>query len=305
MLVSRADAPLGADWAFDRYEAIRDLLPRAAFPSASRCLPDLSALLDDYDGFVLDAFGVLNIGERAIPGAVARIATLRAAGKRLVVLTNGASRPRRAALDKYRRLGFDFSEQEVVASRDLAAAALSGHPATFLWAGIAPADAGFADLPARVLPLAADSGLLERADGFVFLGSEGWTAARQAALAAALVRRPRPVLVANPDIVAPREEGFSLEPGHFAADLPGPVAWHGKPHGPAFDAAVARLQAAGPIPRGRIAMVGDTLHTDVLGGAAAGLGTVLVATHGLFRGQDPAPFIARSGIVPDVIVQTT
>ena len=52
-------------------------------------------------------------------------------------------------------------------------------------------------------------------------------------------------------------------------------------------------------------MVGDTLHTDILGGRAAGLATVLVAGHGLFRGHDPLPFIERSGIRPDWIVETT
>jgi ribonucleotide monophosphatase NagD (HAD superfamily) len=52
-------------------------------------------------------------------------------------------------------------------------------------------------------------------------------------------------------------------------------------------------------------MVGDTLHTDVLGGAAAGCRTVLVTDHGLFAGRDTVPFIAASGIVPDFIVKTT
>ena len=52
-------------------------------------------------------------------------------------------------------------------------------------------------------------------------------------------------------------------------------------------------------------MVGDTLHTDVLGGAASGMGTVLITAHGLFTGRDTAPFIAASGIIPDAIVTTT
>jgi glycerol-1-phosphatase len=296
------DARPDALWTCARYEALRHLLPRADFPAASRAVPDLGMVFDRFDGFVLDAFGVLNVGEGAIPGAVARIAQMRAAGKRVVVLTNGASYPRTAALAKYARLGFDFAPDEVVASRDLAASALKAHDLRMLWAGITAAGAGFDDLPARVLPLAGDDSLLTRADGFVFLGAEGWTPARQAALRAALADRPRPVIVANPDIVAPREGGFSLEPGHFAADLPGVLTWVGKPHGPALEAAVERL---GGVPRDRIAMVGDTLHTDILGGRAAGLGTVLIAGHGLFRGLDPAPFIAASGIVPDVIVQTT
>jgi len=298
----------GAEGAFTRYEAMRALLPAATFEPRSDRVRDLSEVFDRFDAFVLDAFGVLNIGDTAIPGAVDRLARMRAAGKALVVLTNGASQPRAAALAKYRRLGFDFTPEEVVSSRDIAAAALSAWPAGHVWAAIAPPGAGFDDIPHDLRPLAADPGLLERADGFVFLGSEGWTPARQAALAAALRDRPRPLLVANPDLVAPREAGLTLEPGHFAVELAAQCdglrpLFFGKPHANAFDAVRARLPV-GLDPR-RVAMVGDTLHTDVLGGRAAGLGTVLIAGHGLFRGHDPAPFIAASGIVPDVIAETT
>ena len=292
---------IGAEWTFARYQEVRHLLPYVDFPVGSLTVPDLGAILDRFDAFVLDAFGVLNIGERAIPGALARIAQMRAAGKALVVLTNGASFPRRAALAKYARLCSDFTEEEVVASRDIASAALSRFTPDMLWAGITAGGAEFDDLPARIAPLADDEGLLRRADGFLFLGSEGWDVARQESLHAALAARPRPVIVANPDVIAPREGGFSLEPGHFAADLPGAIEYHGKPHRAAFEAAVARIATRNTIPRERIAMVGDTLHTDFLGGRAAGLGTVLIAGHGLFRGDDPAPFIAASGIVPDVI----
>jgi glycerol 3-phosphatase-2 len=49
-------------------------------------------------------------------------------------------------------------------------------------------------------------------------------------------------------------------------------------------------------------MVGDTLHTDVLGGAAAGCRSVLVTDHGLFAGRDTGLFISASGITPDFIV---
>jgi ribonucleotide monophosphatase NagD (HAD superfamily) len=52
-------------------------------------------------------------------------------------------------------------------------------------------------------------------------------------------------------------------------------------------------------------MVGDSLHTDVLGGRAAGMGSVLVAEHGLFAGRDVSAYIAASGIRPDAIVTTT
>ncbi|GAB4258728.1 MAG: HAD family hydrolase [Pararhodobacter sp.] len=287
---------LNARWAFARYRAVDHLFPKCArgFPPFSLAQPDLGAVMTRYDGMILDAFGVLNVGDRVIPGAVERLADLRAQGKRMVVLTNGASKTRDAALEAWRRWGFDFAEDEVIASRDLAAAELARRAG--LWAAIGPAGAGFADLPGDVRAL--DDDLLARADGFVFLGSQGWTEARQAALVAALRARPRPVLCANPDIVAPREEGFTWEPGHFCAALPVPVTYVGKPHGAAFAAALARLDLA---PK-RVAMVGDSLHTDILGGRAAGCHTVLVTGHGFFAGVDPAPFIAASGLVPDFTV---
>ena len=52
-------------------------------------------------------------------------------------------------------------------------------------------------------------------------------------------------------------------------------------------------------------MVGDTLHTDVLGAAASGLSSVLVADHGLLAGRDPRPYIAASGIRPRYLARTT
>ncbi len=97
-----------------------------------------------------------------------------------------------------------------------------------------------------------------------------------------------------------------MEPGLYAhaiadvADLH--PRWFGKPFPDAFAEARRRLPG---IPAHRIAMVGDTLHTDVLGGAAAGMGTVLITAHGLFAGLDVAPYIARSGIRPTVCATTT
>ena len=52
-------------------------------------------------------------------------------------------------------------------------------------------------------------------------------------------------------------------------------------------------------------MVGDTLHTDVLGGAAIGVKTILITEYGLFAGKDVAGYIKDSGIVPDWISKRT
>ena len=60
-------------WAVQQYEAVRSLLPTAKMPEQSMHAEDLpGALADRFDVFLLDAFGVLNVGEMAIDGAAQR-----------------------------------------------------------------------------------------------------------------------------------------------------------------------------------------------------------------------------------------
>jgi len=152
-----------------------------------------------------------------------------------------------------------------------------------------------------------------KADAFALLGAIDWTDQDQASFEAALTARPRPVFVANPDVAAPQTGHFSPEPGYWmaramqAAQMPahgGAVYWYGKPYRPAFDLALDRLNklAGRHLDRRRVAMVGDSLHTDILGGGAAGLQSVLITGAGLFRDGGADRFIAATGIQPDWIV---
>ncbi|MEX0694668.1 MAG: HAD hydrolase-like protein [Rhodospirillales bacterium] len=293
---------IDAAWVFRRYQEIRSRLPVATFPVASTGYRSLAAVTDDFDVFVFDSFGVLNVGEAAIGGAAARISALRAAGKRVFVLTNAASHPLAQIRRKYLTLGFNFDDREIISSRAVLYQALRAYDAGMLWAVVAPESAGIAELPCRTQPFDAPG--LEEVDGFVLLSSSGWTAERQTVLEQALASNPRPVLVGNPDLVAPREHGFSRQAGYFAHKLADELgiqpAFFGKP----FDNAFALLLSALPenIDRRRVLMIGDTLHTDILGAAAASLSTALVTADGVLRGLDVERCIAESGIRPDIIV---
>lgn len=299
------DAP---DWtaarAFAAYEAVRPRLPSPA-PVAGACrrIASLDELAAEFDVFLLDAFGVLNIGETAIPGVVDRLRRLRALGKRLMVLTNAASFPTPELVAKYHRLGYDFAPGEVVSSRDALRAALPA-AGPRKWGVMIPEDASLGDIPAAsLLTLADDPAPYAAVEGFLLLGSGGWTEARQARLESALASAPRPLLVGNPDIVAPRERGFTVEPGwfaHRAADRAGAApAFFGKPFANVYDIAFARL---GRLDRSRVVMVGDSLHTDVLGARTAGVAAALVTGWGFWHGADPAPAIRASGLAPDFLL---
>ena len=290
--------------AFARYEQIRNRLPTAAFPITSQSRSHLGELTEEFDAFVFDSFGVLNVGETPIDGARERIARLRYAGKQVLVLTNAATGPLSGMPARYRALGFDFAASEIVSSREVLADAMRTKTDHLLWGVVAPAAAQIEELPGAVMLLPDSKADFDRPDGFVLLSSQTIDRETHFRLSDSLSDRSRPVLVGNPDLVAPREDGLSLEPGFYAHNLAdrlsvGP-AFFGKPFANAFEQALSRLEP-GTDPR-RVAMIGDTLHTDILGGAAAGFRTVLVTAHGVMKDMDVAKCIGRSGIVPDFMI---
>ncbi len=295
-------------WAFDAYQAVRHRLPQARFPTRSEIAIDLTAIIARFDIFLLDAFGVLNVGETAIPGAVNHVAALQAAGKHVMVVSNAAGYPKRFLMARLHRLGFAFTPEQVLSSRDVLLDVLHRQP-PHRWGLMADPQYGLEELDnLHTTILADDPQAYDLAEGFAFLGSGTWTMARQHLLTDSLRRNPRPVLVGNPDIVAPREGGLSLEPGYFAhlvADATGLAPqFFGKPYPAVYDMALTRALAARPdvTDPARILMVGDTLHTDILGGAAAGVKTALVTGYGALLGMDVQSAIATCGMVPDFIL---
>lgn len=296
---------LSLDEAFEEYERARPRLPRARTARRSMPARNLDDLSDRFDAFLLDAFGVLNVGDTAIPGARERVAGLRARGKRVMVLTNAASVPSDRLVEKYARLGFDFAAEDVISSRAILVEALRDQPVG-LWGVMAPRNGPAPDLDGLAVEhLEDDPATYARVDAFVLLGSHGWTERRHALLEAALAERPRSVWVGNPDFVAPRETGLSVEPGYYAHRLAVSLAdvdlrFFGKPFDAIFHRAFARLGSS--FDPARTVMVGDTLHTDILGAQAAGVSAALVSEFGFFAGRDVDPAIAATGITPDFIV---
>lgn len=290
--------------AFAAYENVRHRLPDVRHKGACTLLPNLDALAPDFDVFFLDAFGVLNIGERAIDAVPERIARLQKAGKRVLVVSNAAGFPHAKLMEKYTRLGYDFAPDDVITSRKALLHGLTTEPPR-RWGLMATESLGCADLEGLdVTYLAEDAAVYDAAEGFLLVGSAVWTPERQALLEASLIRNPRPVYVGNPDIVAPREDGFSTEPGAYAHQLADRTGvspkFFGKPFGNIYDLAFARLDAPDPA---RVLMVGDSLHTDILGGQIAGVKTALIAGYGFFGGHDVDLPIAQSGIAPDFILE--
>ena len=115
-----------------------------------------------------------------------------------------------------------------------------------------------------------------------------------------VLKNDRPVIIANADLVAPRENGFTLEPGFYGHELidlgASKVKFFGKPYSEVYQLLTKSLS---DIPGNKIAMCGDSLHTDILGAASQGWKTVLVTKDGLFSGFDTKSYSKKSGIFPN------
>ncbi|NDW44216.1 HAD-IIA family hydrolase [Ruegeria sp. PrR005] len=280
---------------FDRYEAVRFRFPDVNTRTWTQDIGSLLDIVTEADAFVFDAFGVLNIGETPIPGASERLDQLRSAGCKIRILSNAASYNHEMAVKKFQRLGMRVEADEIITSRDATLRELGPG----LWGCIAAPSDDLSDIPTTACRLEDDQKAYDRVEGFLFLSSESWTNDRQSILAESLRRNPRPVLIANADLVAPREGRFTLEPGYFGHLLADggvtDIRFFGKPFPEVYEMIEGSLPG---MDRTRIAMCGDTLHTDILGAEARGWRTVLVSRDGLFAGEDTREYCQQADLFP-------
>jgi HAD superfamily hydrolase (TIGR01459 family) len=240
----------------------------------------LADLASRYQGFIVDQWGVLHDGAKPYAAAIDCLTQLRAAGKRVVLLSNSG---RRTAFNREQlaRIGIGAElYDEVVTSGEATWRALADRRAP-----------GFEDLGRRCLlwSRGGERGLVEGqalevvedvalADFVLLAGTaddarlEDFTAVLEQAAGRGL-----PLVCANPDVVVVQPGGgFGMAPGAVAAHyegLGGRVAYVGKPHRPVYQLC---LEALSPLPQGAVLTIGDSVAHDIAGGAAMGLATALI-----------------------------
>ena len=281
---------------FQKYESLRPRLPDLKCPNATIEINSILEIASEVDVFVFDAFGVLNIGENLIPGADLALKTLRDMDKQVRVLTNAASYDKCGTEKKFLDLGLYFAGEEIITSRDAALENVTPG----LWGVITAEADNLNDLKAEYIRLADTKPDFDKVDGFLFLSTSCWNPKKQLVLRDSISKNERPVIIANADLVAPRENGFTLEPGFYGHELmdlgSSKVQFFGKPYPAVYKLLTKSLSGT---PEDKIAMFGDSLHTDILGAAALGWKTVLVTKDGLFSGFDTKSYCEESGIFPN------
>ena len=249
-------------------------------------LPGLAALAADYDGYILDVWGVMHQGGPAYPEALACVRRLREAGKRVVFLSNA---PRLAGQVEavLNGKGVDGGLYDaVVASGDAARLALADRQnPPFEGLGIRYrllGPPGSDDVLDGLGYTAAD---VATADFLLGIGLDDVsnTVEVHEPILQAAAARDLPMMCVNPDLLVIRLGVQEPCAGALAAryeELGGRVRYFGKPYPDVYDLTLSRLG----LPLTRVLAIGDGLATDIAGADAAGLDSVLV-TSGLLAGE--------------------
>ena len=223
---------------------------------------------------LIDIDGVLTVSWRPLPGAVAALRQLRAAGLPLALVTNTTSRPRASIAVALAEAGFPVTAADILTAPAIAAAYLNDHcPAArclLLNHGQISADMAGVTLVGEDDPGPVD---------VVLIGGAGEEFSYQ------MLNRGFGHLQGGAKLVAMHRglywrtgDGLQLDSGAFVAGLEQAAGIQaevvGKPAAAFFSAALAHLGADAA----DTVMVGDDIENDVLGAQRQGLTGVLVKT---------------------------
>ncbi len=246
-----------------------------------------------YRGYILDLDGTVYLGERLIPGARERILALRAAGARVVFLSNKPLEPRENYAAKLTRLGIATPPEDVINStRALAYYLRQNHAGARLFVIGEPVLR--AEIAREGFVLTEDVGAIEIV---VAAFDRTLDYAKLNTAYQALVRGAR-FYATNGDRTCPVEGGALPDCAGVIAFLEATsertvemVA--GKPSGLILQAALDRLGLG----KGDCLMVGDRLATDMLMGQREGMDTALVLT-----GVTTREALAQSDLRPTYVL---
>lgn len=251
-------------------------------------------LAADFDGLLIDLDGVVWIGREPVTGSPEALAELLAAGKQLVFVTNNPSKPPAAFAERLRGMGVEIGSERIVTA-GMVTARLAGEAANGGGAFVIGGE------PLKEMVAAAGAELLTGEPAYaakvvVVSGHRGFdfeellTAKRALDAGAALVATSH-----DPTMPMPGGEwpgtGAILAAVETATGRTAEIG--GKPERHLFD--LAREQLGGAE---RVAMIGDRVSSDIAGGRAAGLATVLVLS-----GTTDAEEAAAADPAPDHVVE--
>ncbi|MFD1256686.1 HAD-IIA family hydrolase [Mucilaginibacter terrae] len=274
---------------------------------------EFKSIVDRYKVIFFDSFGVIKNYKGLVPGMKNTFDYLEENQKEYYIVTNDASRSPQQLAESFVKLGLDMiTADKIISSGMLAKEYLELKVPDGIVAYMGTDDsahyiesAGLRTLPVKAI----DDSNINEVNALVFMDDEGFNWFRDLNKVVNLLRKRNiPAIVANTDFAYPLNmHDVAIAVGALANMIEHVVGkkfiHFGKPDSQMFMFAYDLVRAKGPISKKDILMVGDTLHTDILGGNKFGLDTVLVFS-GNTQPEDAETSITSTGIVPTYICET-
>ncbi len=275
---------------------------------------DFKILADRYKVIFFDSFGVIKNYGGLVPGMKDTFDYLEANDKEYYIVTNDASRSPQQLAQSFVKLGLDMITPDKIISsgmlaKDYLDLKVDGGIVAYLGTDDSAhyiESAGLHTIPVRDIT----EENINHVNGLVFMDDEGFDWFADLNKAVNLLRKRNiPAIVANTDFAYPvTMHNVAIAVGALAnmiEHIVGKKFLHfGKPDSQMFMFAYDLVRAKNEnISKKDILMVGDTLHTDILGGNKFGLDTVLVFS-GNTLPEDAQTVINATGIVPTHVCQS-
>jgi HAD superfamily hydrolase (TIGR01450 family) len=251
--------------------------------------------LSTYKAFLFDLDGCLRYGLQPAPGAGALLRTLRQRGRSILVLTNTSAKGAEELAGELRSIGLDLAPPEIQTTFDAIGEYLRYRfgPTKVLCIGTPALKGRLCRDGHEVLPLDRC-----REAAAVVVGRDLEFNLDRMVAAAKAIDAGAAFIALNMDVRLPVEDGdYTAAAGPLVAAI-STLAYKeaeilGKPSCAFFELALRRLGVA---PHEAV-MVGDNVETDIKGGKAAGLLSILVTESNV----KPTPDLSQADlVVPDL-----
>jgi HAD superfamily hydrolase (TIGR01459 family) len=239
----------------------------------------ISSLARRYDVWLTDIWGVMHNGVQPFPKAVEACQIFRQGGG-VVILISNSPRPAETARIQLREIGVtDDCYDSIATSGDVTRQMISAYKGKTIYHLGPERDLPIFDGLGVTLGSVEDS-VIVVCSGLV--DDETETPDDYAELLADIRKRNLPMICANPDLMVERGDRLLYCAGSLAkvyAELGGETIYGGKPHPPIYQLAFSQAMAKkSGVSRQRILAIGDGLHTDIPGAAAAGIDSLFIAS---------------------------
>lgn len=261
----------------------------------------------------LDSYGVIKNYRGLIEGVQETLDFIQARGIEFRILTNDASRSQEQQAESFLRLGLKgIPAEKIVTSGMMAKQYLQLKIKGGKVAYLGTANAAHYIMQANLESVAIadlDKHDLDEIKAMVFLDDEGFDWNFDINRTVNLIRKKNmPIIVANSDNLYPvSHNDVSIATGGIAKLVESIInkkfIHFGKPDTQMFNFAFEDINRYSEYNKEEILMVGDTLHTDILGGNKFGIKTALVLS-GNTSATEMEMDIRSTGIIPDYICES-